>query len=491
MINVDSIIFRMYNTGSVGDCLFLQFLKNGAVSFNMLIDCGGFNTKTEAITVCVKDIKSKLAGKPLDLLVVTHEHLDHVSGFNQAKSEFQGITIKRLWLAWTENPNDRVAKILKKELGKKLAALISNLDKHLAGVRSKARSSGSVSSFSRRYEAYAKNWNETLMALKFENGESFFKGAASSLTISDAMTFVKTLPKEKKKTEIYKKPGEVIDDIEGAEGIKFYILGPPYDDDLSGIKKEEVEEEIYSLVKAAAFSSESAFLNAVEANTSHMETASVSPFHKKYIAGSKEKSSFNKMYNSRDMKWRQIEEDWVDSTGDMAIALNRCTNNTSLAMAIEFKSSEKVLLFPADAQSGNWMSWHNKKVMEDLKNNGGKNTDELLEKTEFYKVGHHGSHNGTASKSGLDKMKSTKLVAFMPLVQDKVPKAWGGSKNFPAKALYRKLIEKTNGAIVRTDEGVISDAKAKELRDKNLSAAMRKKLSDASHTLYREWTIEA
>lgn len=490
MKNVDSITVRMYNTGSVGDCLFLQFIKEGAVSFNMLIDCGGFNTKTETITSCVKDIKGKLSGAPLDLLVVTHEHLDHVSGFNQAKTEFKGIAVKRVWMAWTEDPSDHISKKLKKELGKKLAALIANLEKHLSGVKKKSAAAGSVSSLNRRYKAYAQNWSDTLLALEFENGRSFLKGAASSLTISDAMSYVKKLPEIKKKTEMFRKPGEVVDDLKGAEGIKFYILGPPYDEDLSGIKKETDEDEMYSLVNAAAFTSSRAFLNAVEAGEAGTGYDSVSPFHKKYLAASKEKTLFNKMYNSADMKWRQIEEDWVDSTGDMAIALNRCVNNTSLAMAIEFKSSEKVLLFPADAQSGSWISWHNKKVMDDLKNNGGKNTDELLEKTVFYKVGHHGSHNGTASKSGLDKMKSNKLVAFMPLVQDKVPKQWGGSKNFPAKALYKELIKKTSGAIIRTDEGVITDDTAKELRDKNLSAAMRKKLKDATHPLFHEWTVE-
>ena len=41
------------------------------------------------------------------------------------------------------------------------------------------------------------------------------------------------------------------------------------------------------------------------------------------------------------------------------------TNNTSLALAFELIEKGrvgKVLLFPADAQVGNWLSWHGEKM---------------------------------------------------------------------------------------------------------------------------------
>jgi hypothetical protein len=136
------------------------------------------------------------------------------------------------------------------------------------------------------------------------------------------------------------------------------------------------------------------------------------------------------------------------------------------------------------------MSWHNETVSKQLKLNGGKVAKELLNNAVLYKVGHHGSHNGTASKSGLENMTNKKLVAMMPLVQDKVPAQWGGAKNFPAKKLYAKLIEKTNGAVLRTDEGAITDANAKTLRQ-NRTADDQKALIKANKNLYQEWTIKA
>lgn len=490
MANIDSITIRMYNTGSVGDCLFLQFKKNEQTSFTMLIDCGGYHTSAKSITDCANDIKKTIGTKPIDLAVVTHEHLDHVSGFNQAKTVFDNIVFNQVWMAWTENPTDAIAKKLKKDLGKKLNELISTLtDKHKK-VASKLRTKSNTSGLNRRLKHYSKNWSEILEALHFEDGMKMHKSLKTGLTVSNAMTYVKGKSKEKSKEKMFRKPGEVVHNLKGAEGIKFHILGPPYDKDLSGIRNKMQKDELYSLQKHAAFSHSQAFLNAVSPSSSKQQF-SQSPFSEKYLMSAVEEKSFFRLYNSKEMAWRQIEEDWLETSEELAIAVNTYTNNTSLVIAIEFEKSEKVLLFPADAQSGNWISWHSEEVSKALKKNGGKVASELLKNTVFYKVGHHGSHNGTTSKSGLNKMTNPNLVAMMPLVQNKVPSQWGGSKNFPAKALYTELIKRTNGAIIRTDEGLITDKRAKELREKNLPAAVLKKLKNASTPLYQEWTVEA
>ena len=58
-------------------------------------------------------------------------------------------------------------------------------------------------------------------------------------------------------------------------------------------------------------------------------------------------------------------------------------------LAIELVASGKVLLFAADAQTGNWLSWSAVKFKD------GAKLDDLLKRTVFYKVGHHASHNAT------------------------------------------------------------------------------------------------
>lgn len=477
----------MYNTGSVGDCLFLQFKKKKQTSFTMLIDCGGYNTDTATIQNCVKDIKNTIGNQPIDIVVVTHEHLDHVSGFNQAKAIFDSISFNQVWMAWTEDPTDPVAKKLKKDLGKKLKAVLSSLGKQQIRLSAKIEKTKNNKRLKDRLTKYSASHNEMLEALHFENGSSL-KAALKGLKVSDAMSYVKGKSKSKDKDKMFHKPGEVIQ-LKGVGGIKFHILGPPYDEDLSGIRNKMQKDEMYSLSKHVAFARNQAFLSAASGSTNSVKI-SKSPFNEKYFLSASESRKFFADYHSEDMLWRQIEEDWLDASEELAIAVNTFTNNTSLVIAMEFESSGKVLLFPADAQSGNWISWHNPVVTQALKKNGGKTAKELLNNTVLYKVGHHGSHNGTASKSGLDKMNKLE-VAMMPLVQDKVPSQWGGSKNFPAKALYTELIKKTNGAIIRTDEGAISDKRAVELRKKNLSASELKELNSSDKGLYQEWTINA
>src|SRR5262249_20573756 len=74
----------------------------------------------------------------------------------------------------------------------------------------------------------------------------------------------------------------------------------------------------------------------------------------------------------------------------LAFALDDAINNTSVAALLTFRGQH--LLFPGDAQWGNWKYW--------IEADGGK---QLLESLRFYKVAHHGSHNATP-RSALEGM---------------------------------------------------------------------------------------
>ena len=100
-------------------------------------------------------------------------------------------------------------------------------------------------------------------------------------------------------------------------------------------------------------------------------------------------------YRQRNNAWRTIDDDWLETAGALALYLDEYTNNSSLVLAIELVESGKVLLFAADAQTGNWASWKDVKWEEpEVK------TDDLLARTVFYKVGHHASHNATPGTGG-------------------------------------------------------------------------------------------
>lgn len=475
----------MYHTGSVGDCLLLLFQKDGATTFSMLIDCGGWLTSPQAIAACVKDIGDTCGGT-LDLLVVTHQHMDHISGFNQARAEFDAIKVKEVWLSWIEDEGDPIAKVLKEQFGKKLKELKRFAGRALAKVSAGAGEGGARGS-SKRAQQKVSALQDTLALIEFEEGIMRVDGKAARPTNDVAMKYVKG---KGEKLE-YLRPGRVVQGMPGAEGMKFFILGPPRDRDMRYFKIAENREEMYHLKARMAAAEEGEEEPTIEniVSTGIVLQDGVSPFEQQYVT--RKAPKFSDETEEEDYAWRGIETDWLESAASIALRATRLTNNTSLAMAIQFEESGRVILLPGDAQSGNWMGWHKPEVVSALINGGGRGTEELLRDTVFYKVGHHGSHNGTASLSGLDLIGHKDLVAFMPLVQAKVPKEWGGAANFPAKKLYAVLLEKTRGRLVRTDVGLAAEAPAL-LERKKLNPREKSKLSKAlkEGDNYFEFTIE-
>src|SRR5215475_1933036 len=108
--------------------------------------------------------------------------------------------------------------------------------------------------------------------------------------------------------------------------------------------------------------------------------------------------------------WRLIDSDWLGGSTELALQLDSLTNNTSLVLAIEL-ADQDVLLFVADAQVGNWLSWQTLSW-----NVGGRTVTgpDLLRRAIFYKVGHHGSHNATLKDQGLETMANLR-VATIPV----------------------------------------------------------------------------
>lgn len=115
---------------------------------------------------------------------------------------------------------------------------------------------------------------------------------------------------------------------------------------------------------------------------------------------------------------------------------------------MEFVESGKVLLFPGDAQVGNWLSW------DDVRWEGEYSevsSASPLSRTAFYKVGHHGSHNATLQDKGLERMVSQNLVATIPVSQEMaVKKRW----RMPYKPLLERLNQRCSGRVVISDVGL-------------------------------------
>ena len=148
-----------------------------------------------------------------------------------------------------------------------------------------------------------------------------------------------------------------------------------------------------------------------------------------------------------DQSWRRIDNDWLGVGTDLALQLDSRTNNTSLVLAIEIVATGRVLVFAADAQIGNWTSWAGLRF-----DDGGTapvTGADLLARTIFYKVGHHGSRNATLSEGGLELMVSPDLSAFIPT--DEVMAKKVGWKDIPATGLITRLKTKTAGRLIQSD----------------------------------------
>ena len=108
--------------------------------------------------------------------------------------------------------------------------------------------------------------------------------------------------------------------------------------------------------------------------------------------------------------WRQIDTAWLDDASNFpaGACASSATTNAACVLAIELANKD-VLLFVADAQVGNWMSWQDLTWTFDGRTVTG---PDLLARTVFYKVGHHGSHNATLREKGLEMMKQLSIAAI-------------------------------------------------------------------------------
>ena len=80
-----------------------------------MIDCGvilGTADSTRIMTEVVEHI-IKTTGGHVDLVVATHEHWDHISGFGQASeiwTDKSRLTIGAVWLSWAEDSKNSLAR---------------------------------------------------------------------------------------------------------------------------------------------------------------------------------------------------------------------------------------------------------------------------------------------------------------------------------------------------------------------------------------------
>ncbi len=534
------VVVRMYRQGR-GDCFLLAVSPEDESGSEIktktkyiLIDCGVHsrqNSGPDRLTQVMDNIHSETGGH-LDIVVATHEHADHMSGFIHKNSPFLAgkFSIGELWLGWTEKRGDKQADRLRTKRGTARSVIektLENIRPDQSGLPTdQAADRETLTRRIRHYkdfELFPEGTDDEISIAKRihelcdcgsdpegarANVEVVFQAFART-SDSDALAASEGPSKKPSKNElalallaslaetvVYAEPGSVLE-VPGVGHLRAHVLAPPRDEKLlkkdqpSKIRKSEREKlpddhseglykEVYlsndpgdrAFMYAPALGEDLPFKVAEDFPKHEMRF----PFNRSHFfvradderikEGPPFKSSediealFKATYHQAGAEWRQIEDDWLAKSENLALNLDSDTNNTSLVLAFEWGEPGKgqVFLFAGDAQVGNWLSWRR----QDYKAGDETQTaDELLDRTVLYKVGHHASHNATGRRDssevttkhplgvpfGLELMDD--IIAMIPI--DRTAAQKNRPWEMPYGPLYRRLREKARRRVLRSD----------------------------------------
>lgn len=438
-----AVRMRLYCHG-LGDCNLVGLPRSDGSTFWILIDCGIHSSAAkgaERVRAVVANIAALTSR--LDVIVGTHEHWDHLSGFLQAAGQFAGIDIGEVWFSWAENPSDPDARRFDRYKANSAAALASaSLRLHESGSAQLAELADGIDSVL-----------------------GFVFGAAGE-RVRDARERLRGLGRVR-----HLSPGDIAPLPPDVTGLRICVLGPPRDRKLLGI--EDSPADTYGLDLGTAGTMP--FANGIAVNEGRMRVDDDpgSPFDGQEGVplagllrgewGNVEGGAAQFIYerylapeaSGADQQWRRIDGDWLAAGADLAIQLDSRTNNSSLVLTFEMIESGQVLLFAADALVGNWRSWPSVTFPPRTPESASVTGSDLVGRTVFYKVGHHGSGNATLAADGLERMDGTQLTAFNPTDESLAGRV--GWRDFPAPKLTQRLRERTSGRYIQSDADWVHD----------------------------------
>ena len=385
----DSVLIRMYDVG-FGDCFFVKINLAGATC-KMMFDCGSIKAGPRPIEDVVKDVieaaKDPDLKSRIDVIVATHRHKDHVSGF--ASPLWKSVEVKEVWMPWTENPDDPAARRVRESQSKLAAALASNAQRKKAAWAAA--------------NPTQENPRLTAVADLAENALSN-QGAMQTLHEGFAGSPVRRFfPTGNPKDDIFETPV--------LKSVLVHVLGPSRD-----------EKVIRDMDPPAGQS----YLQLYDGNDPAAD--SPEPFREDWWMDA-DPPEVSYLLSGPDRV--RVNSIGADFDFDLAAALDKAVNGTSLMLMLRLCG--QWLLFPGDAQWGTWEA-----ALENPQRN------QLLTKTTFYKIGHHGSHNATP----VDFVEQTIGKDFWAMASTRHVDQW---PSIPKEELLLALAKKTT-KIARSDK---------------------------------------
>lgn len=344
---------RMYNVG-FGDSFLIAFPAPDRPR-TVLIDCGvhsagpGPRRIAEVAELICAHIP-KVNGVPrIDVVVATHRHKDHVSGFESPL--WSGVEVGQVWMPWTEDPDDPEATRLREGQERTARRLSAYMEKKVDQTR-KALALGDRGA-KKRLEGQQARLDLSLNSL---TNEKAMRTLHQGFLNKPERLF---LPYPERKKNSFENPDLL-------PGVTCHVMGPSRDEEV--IRKLEPPPD-QSFLSVSSGSQE--------------DPEAYSPFPSEEWALTEEEYRLEAGHieiQGRDLKY--IHRIGEDDDLYAAAKLDKVVNGTSLM--ILFEIGEARMLFPGDAQWGTW-----RQAMNDPE------WRSLLKATNFLKVGHHGSHNAT------------------------------------------------------------------------------------------------
>ncbi len=424
----DAIRIRMYRVG-FGDFFLLTVPSKTRGPQHILIDCGVHAGNIGSMADCVADL-IEVTGRKLALVIVTHYHADHLSGFATHDDEFSQFEVGAVWITNRLDPGDRKSLAFRAQI----AALASHLRLQLQ-LRLRLNLDDDEAVVARQALA------------KTENALGIGFGVAGGGSNEKALDLV-TKGFRNRPPVYYYQAGDEPDLPRTLEGVlTAQILGPaPKDSEGEFAASDNKTEQYLAAVSEKGLP----------------DTTRFKPFDREWPASAKDypTEAFRPWASPAEMEkaLRAVQPDALAAAADL---VDGTLNNQSLVVLFTCKGRK--LLFVGDAQWGNWAYW--------LYGRGVKGNDpgitetarRILGSIDFYKVGHHGSTNATPIPA-VSAMPGT--CAAMCSTETGFPSAkrtYGSIKKkteVPRIALMEALEQQTVRKLVRSDWIAVGKAPA-------------------------------
>jgi beta-lactamase superfamily II metal-dependent hydrolase len=423
----DGIRIRMYRVG-FGDFFLLTLPTRNDGPQHVLIDCGVHAGNIGSMPDCVADLVD-VTGRKLALVIVTHFHADHLSGFATQSAEFAQFEVGAVWITNRLDPADQhstafkatmtaLANHLRFQLQLKLNLDLDD-DEKLVATQALAKTENALG-VGFGVTGGSNDKALELVTKRFSNRPPVFYYQAG-----DEPTLPPTLRGE----------------------ITAEILGPSPKDFAGDFAASDNKLEQYL---------------AAASNQGMPDTSSCRPFDQDWPAdaGDYPPEAFRPWTTPSEMEsaLHAVQPNALAAAADL---LDGTLNNQSLVVL--FTCRGRKLLFVGDAQWGNWAYWLYGKPVKGKDPGISDRARAILGSIDFYKVGHHGSTNATPIPA-VGAMSETCAAMCSSETGFPSPKrTYGDIKKkteVPRIALMEALEKQTDQKLVRSDWIAAGNAKA-------------------------------